>query len=144
MSKDEASSGVIPPEDRQKREQELADVVHSTGDNLIDISAVEQPEVPRSLGGGRRTASQFKEAFLKEFENSQEPGNTINAEAELDASTSPASRIYATIPLINQIQPKPLSNETKQWLDVISKEAVAALESEPVVNLVGDLVLTFE
>lgn len=139
-SKDESSSGIngvgaIPPEDRQKREQDLADVVHSTSDNLIDISAVEQPEVLLRDTSGRRTASEFKQAFLQE---------TTEPFGDSEASTSPSSMIRAVIPLINKIQPKSMSEETKQWLDTVSKEAVAALESEPVVNLVGDLVLTFE
>lgn len=134
MPKDETSGspGVIPPEDRQKREQDLADVVNSTGDNLIDISAVEQPEVLRDTGG-RRTASEFKEAFLKE---SPDEGTVV--------SCSPQSIIHSIIPIISQIQPQHLSADTKLWLERVSKEAQAALAAEPVVKLVGDLVLTFE
>lgn len=113
------------PEDRQKREQDLAEVVHSTGDNLIDIGAVEQQEgVLRDAlagGGGHRSASWFKEAFLK----------------ELPASTS--------IPkTIDSIVPRSVSEEKKHWLEVVAKQAKAALDSEPKVKPVGDLVLNFE
>lgn len=120
----------------------MAEVVHSTGDNLIDISAVEQPEVLRDAGG-RRMASQFKQAFLKECAEDDDGHERGGADAA-ETSTLSSSMIHSVIPLINQIQPKSLSEDTKLWLNRASKEAVAALESEPVVTLVGDLVLTFE
>lgn len=123
------NASLYSPEARQKREQDLAEVVHNTGDNLIDISSVEQPEVIRGTVG-RKTASQFKEEFLKEIPLDSK-----------DVSDQPASSI---IPLIDQIHPRSLSADAQKLLERVSKEAQEAYESEPVVKLVGDLLLIFE
>lgn len=122
------SNLIIPneedPEDRQRRDLGLKEVVDSARENLIDILAIVQPEMARD--SGNLSVSLFKKEFLKEFDQSSENSSNSN------------------ITLIDQIQARSVDKETKEWLDQLSKDAYKAIQSEPVVKPVGELVLKFD
>ncbi len=112
------------PEDRQRRDMGLKEVVDSARENLIDILAIEQPEMVRD--SGNLSVSLFKKEFLKEFDQATEESSN------------------SSITLIDQIQARSVDKETKEWLDQLSKEAYDAIQSEPAVKPVGELVLKFD
>lgn len=115
---------VEDPEYRQRRELGLKEVVDSTRENLIDILAIAQPELARDAGN--LSVSLFKKEFLKEFDLSSQIASNSN------------------IILIEQVQARSVDKETKEWLDQLSKDAYKAIQSEPVVKPVGELVLKFD
>lgn len=117
--------------DRAKRDEILNEIVQFTGDNLIDVSSVSQPEV-RTIG---KSANEYKRV-LAELKYA---GSTGTSPTSTNAS-SVNSRTLLPKASANSI----LSDSDKKWLNSLADSATKAINEEPTVHPVGTLVLNFQ
>ncbi|CAN6626276.1 hypothetical protein TRVA0_010S02938 [Trichomonascus vanleenenianus] len=123
-------------DDKVKRDQALNEIVTYTGKNLIDVTSVSQPEV-RTIG---KSANEYKR-ILAELKFSNE-----------SAGTSPASGYKSRVRSVSSVQtvlPKKASNEQltekdKNWLNELAVAANRAINNEPPIKPVGELILQFQ
>lgn len=117
--------------DQAKREEILNDIVQFTGDNLIDVNSVSQPEI-RTIG---KSANEYKRV-LAELKYA---GSTGTSPSSTNAS-SVNSKTLLPKASANSI----LSDSEKKWLNSLAEGANKAIKQEPTVHSVGTLVLNFQ
>ena len=110
-----------------KRQQALQEIVGFTGENLIDVTSVAQPEV-HSIG---KSAAEYRELLsqLTHVENSP----TVNGSVDRGS--------FDLFPKDSNIT---LTDEERDWLSQLVCDASKAMKSEPVIKLTEPLVHTFE
>ncbi|KAA8917095.1 hypothetical protein TRICI_000767 [Trichomonascus ciferrii] len=117
--------------DQAKREEILNDIVQFTGDNLIDVSSVSQPEI-RTIG---KSANEYKRV-LAELKYAGSTGTS--------PSSTNASSVNSRTLLPKASASSNLSDSDKKWLNNLADGAVKAIKQEPTVHSVGTLILNFQ
>lgn len=128
--------------DRVKREEVLNDIVQYTGENLIDVTSISQPEV-RTVG---KSANEYKKILAElKYANSGGTSSSVSTSPNSTNASSSVNNHSLNKSLLPKTSTNSLISDTeKKWLDGIASEATKALKDEPIVHPVGTLVLNFQ
>lgn len=141
---------VVPreePQERTRRDITLAEIVNFTGQNLIDVTSISQPEV-RTIG---KSANEYKR-ILAELRYAGSNGSTSTSPTNSMTTSHTVGRNGSTRSksgtMSSSILPKRSSSlvteQDRTWLKNLGSSASRAVQEEPVVKAVGNLVLSFK